>query len=489
MIATRPLLPVALLLALIFSSVQASADSSLSNRVFVDTRGPQIPSSNSGNANPLEGVPKLIDVKFDGHRLISHEMTKQSLPRPEKETVAVFLQIKIPNFSGTNGGWGRGQAGLGVFYGLEMRAFSALSPVDTIQYKFGGVPPNPDTPAGNWTPTTFNQVIDIPVGGSTCYFKINLGSGTYGGIYGTADPGPLKLSARFKSARLCTESGEPVTRLDPFRSLWIISHGKSDGEDSFRDMNWIVNHGARGGRQVVSLDWASGAKGEVSDLTNGRYFINLGRALGKMLGTKSESSKINWVGHSWGTYVGCETARSLTKIKRFTALDPALLAFYYDNKRVNFKKYSSISTGIKGGGITGVLGNEKLTQTCNYSIRLWTIGWKAPVFYHRLPRIWFTRSMGESSDPYWNAFKTILLREELTPAGLFGGVGKILSKLGKIDGFNLENVARTEERNGVIRYLSHQNLRARDAQGTLLEITLRKAADGKVWWRFEEQEE
>jgi pimeloyl-ACP methyl ester carboxylesterase len=462
-----------------------NANTVLSNRTFVDTRGVSIPSNNATNRNPLEGVPRLIDKKFEGHRLISHEMPKQSLPRPEKDTVTVYLQIKIPDFSGKNGGWGSDETGLGAFYGLEMQASSALTPVDTIQYKIGGAPPKPDTPTNSWTPTTFNQLIDIPLGRSTVYFKIKLGSGSFGGVFGSGAPGPLMLSARFKSARLCKGDGLPVRQLDSSFDLWVISHGKSDGEDSFRPMNRIVGSGGTRRRQVVSLDWASGAKGEVSDLTNGRYFINLGGALGKLLRSKIHPSKINWVGHSWGTYVGCETARSLSEVKRFIALDPALLALYYDNKRINFRRFSKTSTGVKGGGDVMLLGSKKLANTCDYSIML-LAGWKGPGFYHSLPRAWFTQAVSRSSDPYWDTFNEILLRKQVTLAGLFGNVeiGKTLDRMGKIDGFDLRHFCPAEERNGKIQYESHHQLKAKESDGTLVEITLRKASDGSTWWRF-----
>lgn len=437
---------------------------------FVDTRD-----------SKAEGVPKLIDKRSDGVRLISYEMVKQALIRPAKSKVTVFMQIKIPEFSELNGGWGETQKGLGAFYGLEMKTFSNLTPGDTIQYKLGGAPPTPDCPTTDWKPTTFDQVIDIPLEKGICYFKITLASGTFG-VSGV-DPGPLKVSARFKSARLCDASGGPVAALNSGSDLWVLSHGKIDSEKSFRSMNKAVAERV-GDSKVVTLDWASGATGSFLDLSNGRYFVNLGKNLGRLLKKSLPPAQVSWVGHSWGTYVGCETARALGRVNRFTALDPAATASGgYDVGRINFGRFSNIATGVKGGSsLNGFFGSAALANTCDFSIRLYSEN--APIssleswgFYHSLPRAWFIRTMVNTSNPYWTFFRGILLRNELRPAMPWG-------KYSKIEGFNIEDQGQTRNRSGNIYFLSHNFLLYESSEGVLKEARANKNTDGTTGWNY-----
>ena len=332
--------------------------SALSNRTFVDTRDPE-----GENLDALAGVPMLVDERPGKDRLISYEMTMQTLPRPSAGTVTVYSQIKIPNFAEKNGGWGAVAGGLGTFYGLEMT--SQFLRDDSIQYKVGGNRPTPNTPEIEWKPAFFDTIIDTfiddgplkkggPLKEETYYFKITLSSPGNGSF--------VDISAQFKSARLCTNMGEPVKALKSGLPLWLIVHGKNDGEKSFRSMNTSVRKGT-GSLEVVNLDWASGSEG--FGLGNGRYFINLAKSVTHFLRENHfSSSGVNFIGHSWGTLVGYETARAFGRfsiVNRFIALDPATQALGgYDDDRVDFKSISTFATGIKGGGsqLLGLYGSE-----------------------------------------------------------------------------------------------------------------------------------
>lgn len=472
-------LPAALFLALALnmSDVSAAESPGLSNRTFVDTR----------SSTPLEGIPKLIDeTRGDGRRLISYEMEKQALTRPVTGEVTVYLQIKVPDFATLKGGWGTSQAGMGIFYGLEIKSFSVLAPEDNIQYKVGGDIPAPDTPPDEWEPTTFDTIIDIPLKAETYYFKINLHS-----VVPKPDgtkPGPLKISGRFKSARMCNPSGEAVTSLDSGPDLWIMAHGKNDGENSFQSLNEAVAQGAEAS-QVVSLDWSSGAAGWALDLSNGRYFVNLGKSLAGYLTDEGfTGNNVHWVGHSWGTLVGCETARSLGRVNRFVALDPATQAFGgYDDDRVDFGRFSQIATGVKGGAILdGLYGSEIKTITCDFSVRLISKngllnGWS---FYHSLPRAWFIQAMQNSSDPYWTFFHETLLRNQVKTS-MPPGWGKYV----KTYGFDLECYGKTLKEKGNVDFLSHDFLlysRSSDItpEGILTEARVKTHASGATKWNY-----
>ncbi len=441
--------------------------SALSNRTFVDTRDPK-----GKNLDALAGVPMLVDERPKNDRLISYEMTMQTLPRPSAGTVTVYSQIKIPNFAKKNGGWGVVPGGLGTFYGLEMTATaSQFLHDDSIQYKVGGDPPTPNTPEIEWKPASFDTIIDTFIdsphkeGGAlaegTYYFKIKLSS-PGGGSY-------VDISAQFKSARLCSNKGEPVKALDSGAPLWLVIHGKSDGEKSFRSLNNAVYTGT-GKEQVVSLDWASGAEGWTGELGNGRYFVNLGKNMAALVKKERRGGgKVNCIGHSWGTLVGYEIANAFGGFNRFVALDPALLAFGgYDDGQVNFGKISSFSTGVRGG--FGMYGSTPKTLTCHLSIRLNSDNADGPPgFFHSLPRDWLARSMTNRSDAYWPFFKDKLLATTSRKMP-WGEDYKDLS------GFDLECAGTTSDRNAL--FVKHRFVNFNSSAGVLTKATIRKGKKG-----------
>ncbi len=375
----------------------------LSNRTYVDSE------------RPVDRPPVLKDSKLSsGRRFIRFQTEEQTLERPESGSVPIYLQVKVPQFDAKNGGWGKSQVGLGCFYGLEIAASGIFSNAE-IYYKVGGEVPSPRTPDKEWKPTSFNSIINVKLTDKTYYFKIVLDS-DFLGVFDR----PLKVSASFNSARLCDSSGDPISTLDPAGDMWVLSHGKNDGENTFRGMNRAVNTGA-GPTQVVSMDWASGASGVFFDLGAGRYFVNLGKNMAGLIERQGfRDQKVHWVGHSWGANVGYETARSLGRINRYVALDPAIEAPGYDDDRVNFRSVSRCSTGIKGGdSLDGVIGSESKTSTAHCAIRLFSTshsdGDDDARFYHFVPRDWFIRSMKSDSDVYWPFFKSQILRTGGSP--------------------------------------------------------------------------
>ena len=432
--------------------------------------------------DPRNGIPKLIDTTPsppDGRRFISYEMAKQELVRNVKDKVTVYLQLQIPEFASENGGWGASQAGMGTFYGLEMKTFSLINPFDSIHYKIGATPL---TPATDWKSLSFNQILDTDLlrAKTTYYFKIGLAPGVL----------PLTVSARFQSARLCNEKGEPVTTLDASKRLWVVAHGRKDGEFSFRTMNQAVQKGA-GSTQVVSLDWSNVAADKdsiIPRLKGGRYLVNLGKNMAALLKEKGfAGDNVNWVGHSWGTLVGYETARTMSRVNRFVALDPATQAFGdYDDTPVNFGKVSTISTSVKGGGkVEGPYGSETKAKTCDFSIRLYsesqTGDFKWPKFYHSLPRSWFVRAMNQhTSDVYWPFFNRVLMRNKEKPLMPWGDYGELF-------GFSLECHGATgyKENNSVFSW--HEYLLYQAPTGKKIEARARINATASLSWTYRKQ--
>lgn len=411
----------AILVAIVPGIANAASSTALSNRTVVDSRDPY----------PIVVLrPELADrtpEPKDGRRFVGFETQQEKVPASSVK----YFSLTVPEFSKAGGGWGATQSGMGAFYGLEIAAFLGGSDGALLQYKVGNAPPTPTNP-GSWQSMSFNTVLDIELKPGVYYFKVsNLGAPVATDI---------TVSARFQSLRLCTLLGRPLTSLTPAaypaKPLWLVCHGKRDGEKSFRGIQ-VALHKAIPGAQVVCVDWSGGAEGAEKTLNNGRHFLNLARNLCAVLKNKGFSkNQVNWAGHSWGTLVGYETARAFDGVNRFIALDPATQAFGgYDDGRVNFESVSLASTGVKGGDeISGIYGSEKKTKTCHFSIRLYAgdhSGDKAGSgFFHSLPRDWFVKAVkNATSDTYWPYFNKVVLRQEWRPVtpwapikdhGLFG---------------------------------------------------------------------
>lgn len=440
-----------------------------SNRTYVDSEW------------PIKRPPVLKDSRrSSSRRYISFETEEQTLERPDSGSVPVYLQVKVPEFAARNGGWGERQVGLGCFYGLEINA-SGVFPDAKIYYKVGGEIPSPRTLGKEWKPTSFNSIINVPLTDKTYYFKIVLGSGEVAGAFDR----PLKVSASFKSARLCDSSGAPVTMLNPAGDLWVLAHGRNDGENSFRRMNQVVNAGA-GPTQVASMDWASGASGDYFDLGAGRYFVNLGKNLAGLLKNQGFPGwKVHWVGHSWGANVGYETARSMGRVNRYVALDPAIEAPGYNDDRVDFGAVSRRSTGIKGGdSLRGILGSESKTATTGCAIRLFSTSHsgdeKDARFYHFVPRDWFIRAMSSDSGVYWPFFKSQILRDGESPDTPW-------TASGKISGFDMEVYGKTSsENNG--QFLETRFIVFKGTKG-LMEARAKAELLGPPTWIYSRRED
>ena len=455
-----------LLISSLLGIANAASSTALSNRTLVDTRDPY----------PVTDLTlmEIYDRQDDGRLLISYETATESLARPTSGTKTMYLKLNIPAFDVQLGG-------VGTFYGLEIAALPVL---DTIRYKVGGAAPYEGMPTSEWKSTAFNSIVNIPLVEGSIYLKINLTAGT--------SAMPLTVQAKFKAARFCDASGNPVPTLNSSKPLWLVAHGKIDGENSFRTMNSAIRKGANS-TQVISMDWASGADGGDFDLTNGRYFLNLGKNLSSLLKGKGFlRNNVNWVGHSWGSLVGYETALAFGGVDQLFALDPASQALGgYDDDRVNFGKVgiSLRSSSVKGGStIGGPYGNESKAKTCSFSVRLLSEGHtgssRDSSFYHTLPRSWFIRAMNKnSSDVYWPFLNSKLLRSEVKPDMPWGAYAKL-------SGFDIECHGTTfyQDNNPPVSDVTvfswHEYLLYKACGGGEIEARTAKNGNGSLSWTY-----
>ncbi len=452
-------------------AARGASSTALSNRTAVDSRDPY---------PIIELKPELADRSHaDGRRIVGFETAQQKVAA----SAVKYFSLKVPEFGNPGGGWGAKQSGLGCFYGLEIAAALGGSDGAVIQYWVGGTPPTPTNP-GAWQGMSFNTILDIELKPGIYYFRVS--------NIGAPIAREITVAARFQSLRLCTLRGQPLTSLTPAaypaEPLWLVCHGKNDGEKSLRNMQ-VELFRAIPGAQVVCVDWSGGAAGSGEEqnsitLNNGRHFLNLAKNLCALLKSKRFSqNQVNLVGHSWGTLVGYETALAFGGVNRFIALDPATQAFGgYIDGRVNFKNVSLASTGVKGGKVKGLFGSEAKATTAHFSMRILSDNppklKQAPSFYHSLPRDWFVNAVKNvGSDTYWPYFNNVVLRQEWRPNTPWAVI-----KPGALAGFDLECLGTTAWDNdaGVAAFKSHKYLLY--AKTNRLATYMEAWRDGKYVW-------
>ena len=454
-------------------AVHADSDSALSNRTAVNTL----------DLYPVTKLnAKLTSMtKADGRTFVGRATPRMLLAG--SSTQPVHLRLVIPRFSAVGGGWGPGQAGLGAFYGMEVLYSGSTG--DQLYYKVGGLPPSTSTRKSEWKPLTPNSILNKVLDPGIYYFKV---------AFASSSPTSSKFALRYQSARFCLADGGPVTALDSSRSLWLVIHGRKDGENNFRELNSSFRRNA-GGAQVVSVDWASGAEpapGWWNAAPNGVQFINLAENLSSQLESQGfRRDRVNVVAHSWGTFVGYELAKSLGSVGNFIAMDPTKkVPAGYDAGPVNFGKISRISTGVKGGdSANGGYGDEAKTVTCDFTLRLFSQNHSgAPKdrgFYHRLPVDWCASVLTDKVSAYRAFFKTQILLRQKTDAKMPWGAYRKLA-----GDFDLECYGSTNFDDNpypaadVVNYKATRFLLFRKPSGVLTEARASKAANGSVKWTY-----
>ena len=213
----------------------------------------------------------------------------------------------------------------------------------------------------------------------------------------------------------------------PNAATWIVSHGRTDEPKTFDGIAAALAN-AEPGAQVLSVDWRTAAAvTDFTDFTNGRWFVKIGKALGRCLAetqsgaARFRGSELSYVGHSWGTYICYEIARNMQEQRklgnapRFVALDPAKEALNYADSAVNFSAFSDYSMGFQSSD----LGNEERVADC-------TAG-----FYIRTPRSIISDEILRHNVAHY-AFRSLLVNDDriskLFKALLFAGASPVWAK-------------------------------------------------------------
>lgn len=237
------------------------------------------------------------------------------------------------------------------------------------------------------------------------------------------------------------ESPDPV----PGIPTWIVSHGRRDQPGTFLPIGTALSR-ADPGAQVYLLDWRTAAavpvigSDDYESLANGRWFVKIGQALAARLSGEGmgigrfSGSELSYVGHSWGSYICYEIAKSMKDARglgpasRFVALDPAKGALYYGAGAVNFSSVSFYSMGFQ----SSVLGNEERVADCNDG------------FYIRTPLSTINKPTVNHSIAHY-AFYSLLMQEDnisgLIKPLLFSGASPEWAK--NPDGFDTLTNYRT----------------------------------------------
>ncbi len=152
------------------------------------------------------------------------------------------------------------------------------------------------------------------------------------------------------------------------RPTWVIIHGWNGKAGDLKDLGEAIERydGYKVGDQVLMLDWDA-ARTTLAGLNAAASWITtVGEKAAETLnGWGLNSSNINLVGHSLGTYVAAEIAKKIPGgVNKLIALDPAATtAGGYEEGQVNFSNNSKSSWAF----YSGALGNYDRAYTAQES--------------------------------------------------------------------------------------------------------------------------
>lgn len=412
----------------------------------------------------LPVITKLRTSRSDGRLLVWRQSPEFSLDRQaagsSKFYVDHYFSLEVPEF--TTAGWESGKRGLGTFYGLSLLASGNRKHDQAAMWVGDSDAPIIGHDDDDWDPVGFgfNETSLLVMEPGTYYFRVRLRR---------ADAPDLKLRARFESARFFNAPGEPVDLLRTDSAagpLWLVLHGRNDSQGGCRRMADALANGVDGRQQVVCVDWAGGADAGGS-ASHGRLVMSLARNLAAVLRKHGfKPREVNGVGHSWGALLGCQTARYLGGFNRFVVLEPSTHPLPgFDESRVNFKKVSVTSTGVKSG--PPEKGTAGTARTCDFAIRLVSESHSGDqagsAFHTALTKAWFTRAMNaREPDTYWPYLRDLLLRQDQRPVVPWLGI-----KPGGLGGYDLQDHGRTsyDQSSGTARFVLHHYLLYQDPGG------------------------
>lgn len=147
------------------------------------------------------------------------------------------------------------------------------------------------------------------VAASTLFRNSLTGNVTYGGVAKSVTIRPLNPSAELYNDR----------------PTWIVAHGRnsSPATTGIAQIAAAID-GEFTTDQVLVLDWSAAAASGLIGGSGENYIKPIATwAATTLVGYGITADEINFVGHSWGAYIGAELGEKLTEINSIMALDPA----------------------------------------------------------------------------------------------------------------------------------------------------------------------
>ena len=144
---------------------------------------------------------------------------------------------------------------------------------------------------------------------STLFRNSLTGTVTYGGVAKTVTIRTLN----------------PQAELVNDRPTWIVAHGRnsSPATTGIAQIATAID-GEFANDQVLVLDWSAAAASGLFGGSGENYIKPVAAWAASALTTAGiTADEINFVGHSWGAYIGAELGERLTEINSIMALDPA----------------------------------------------------------------------------------------------------------------------------------------------------------------------
>ncbi|MEK0187595.1 hypothetical protein [Microcoleus anatoxicus] len=137
------------------------------------------------------------------------------------------------------------------------------------------------------------------------------------------------------------------------RPTWVIIHGWNGKAGDLKDLGQAIERydGYQIGDQVLTLDWDAARTGLEGLNAASSWITTVGEKAAETLnGWGINSSNINLVGHSLGTYVAAEIAKKIPGgVNKLIALDPAATTLGgYQEGQVNFSDNSKWSWAFYG---------------------------------------------------------------------------------------------------------------------------------------------
>jgi len=197
-------------------------------------------------------------------------------------------------------------------------------------------------------------------GNSTGAYELVLSPGLAGKVYDPADGFDHQVDI--------LRVGTVPLALNPSPRTWVVVHGRNSSRTNATiDALARALAAARPDEQVLTLDWSEAA---ADDLTASEDAIpNVGAWAAAALTIQGFAGQnLNFIGHSWGSYISAETAERIAGgVDTILALDPAANGIgTYDpnsNNEIDFRRDSQFSVAFH----TSFYGSEFTPTTADES--------------------------------------------------------------------------------------------------------------------------